>query len=46
MNVGGLQSLDLPMKKGVHWMSANALGLAYGGGWFTTQELSIRTQSW
>jgi hypothetical protein len=31
MNVLALQTLDSPMKKGVHWKPANALDLAYGG---------------
>jgi hypothetical protein len=40
-----MQILDLPMKKAAKWLNLAAFVVANGGGWFTTQELSIRTQS-
>ena len=32
----GLQVVDSPMRKGVHWISVDALGWGYGGGRLTT----------
>jgi len=39
------QKFDRPEEKGVYRKPVDALGFAYGGGWFTTYELSIRTLS-